>query len=364
MPRSTSLHLAFDPLFFEHRSRGYHPERPERLAAAKRGVDAIEREGATLHLLPPRDATREEILRAHDATYVDGLLRLAGVETALDADTYVAPRSIDAAKRAAGAAIAMVDALLADEGPRQGVALLRPPGHHATRDQGMGFCLLNNVAIAAMAALARGVPRVAIVDWDVHHGNGTQDVFGSDGRVLFISLHEAPLYPGTGMVDEAGEGEGLGRVINVPLPEEGDDAVYRRAFEAVVLPALRAFAPGLVLVSAGFDAHVRDPLASMQVTETGYGWMGRALRAVADETAHGRIGLVLEGGYDLTAIEASTAASLRGVLGWDVAEPGTDVSDAHREAIDAAKRAHDHAVRSRATPAPRAAGEPAAPAAE
>jgi acetoin utilization deacetylase AcuC-like enzyme len=341
LPRSTSLHLAFDPLFFQHRSRGYHPERPERLAAAKRGVDRIEAEGARVLPLAPRDATDDEILRAHDAGYLASLLKLAGHHAALDADTYLAPASIDAARRAAGGAIAMVEAILSagPGGARQGIALLRPPGHHATRDQGMGFCLLNNVAIAAHAALAGGLARVAIVDWDVHHGNGTQDIFWSDGRVLFVSLHEAPLYPGTGAAKEIGEGAGRGKILNVPLPAAATDAVYRAAFAGTVLPALRAFAPELVLVSAGFDAHARDPLASMQLTDVGYGSMARALREVAEESAGGRLGLVLEGGYDLSALEESTAGSLRGALGWEVAEPEGEVADRYREAIAASSRA-------------------------
>jgi acetoin utilization deacetylase AcuC-like enzyme len=339
--RSEALHVAFDPLFLEHRSRGYHPERPERLAAARRGMDQVAREGAALRPLSPRDATRDELLRAHDGAYLDVLDRLSGHETALDADTYVAPVSVAAAKRASGGALALVDALLAPGADvRQGVALLRPPGHHATRDQGMGFCLVNNVAVAAAGAVARGLPRVAIVDWDVHHGNGTQDIFWTDGRVLFISLHEAPLYPGTGATREIGEGAGLGFTINVPMPPGADDAVYRLAFEEVVLPALARFAPELVLVSAGFDAHARDPLASMQVTERGFGWMGRALRGAAEATASGRIGVVLEGGYDLAAIEASMAATLRGVLGWPVPEVEGPVGDDHRSAIEAARLAH------------------------
>jgi acetoin utilization deacetylase AcuC-like enzyme len=343
--RSSSLHLVFDPLFLQHKSRGYHPERPERLAAARRGVDKIEAEGARLLLLHPRDAGDAELLRVHASRYLDELGRLRGHYAALDADTYLAPISMDAAFRAAGGAIALVEALLAaGEGEaRQGVALLRPPGHHATRDQGMGFCLLNNVAIAAAAAIHAGLGRVAIVDWDVHHGNGTQDIFWSDGRVLFISLHESPLYPGTGAAREVGEGAGLGRTINLPLPAAAHDATYRLAFEELVLPALRRFQPELVLVSAGFDAHARDPLASMQLTEVGYGWMARALRAVADESAGGRLGVVLEGGYDLTALEESLAASLRGVLGWPVPAPEGEVSARHAEAIAAAKRANESA---------------------
>jgi acetoin utilization deacetylase AcuC-like enzyme len=339
--RSSALHLVYDPLFLQHRSRGYHPERPERLAAAHRGVETIEGEGARLCLLPPRDAVEAELLRVHDAGYLAELGRLGGHHAALDVDTYLAPASMDAARRAAGGGIAMIEALLAEgDGPRQGVALLRPPGHHATRTQGMGFCLLNNIAVAAAAALHAGLTRVAIVDWDVHHGNGTQDIFWADGRVLFVSLHEYPLYPGTGAAREAGEGPGLGRIVNVPLPPTADDAVYRLAFDQVVLPALRRYQPELILVSAGFDAHARDPLAAMELTAKGYGWMGHALREVADETARGRVGVFLEGGYDLTALEESTAATLRGVLGWPVPEPEGPVSDRHREAVEAARQAH------------------------
>ncbi len=299
-------------------------------------------EGARLVALPARDATDAELLRVHDAGYIASLLGIKGQSTMLDADTYVAPASVDAARRAAGGAIALVDALLgAGAGePRQGIALVRPPGHHATADQAMGFCLLNNVAVAAAAALAGGIGRVAIVDWDVHHGNGTQDIFWSDGRVLFVSLHEAPLYPGTGAVNERGAGPGLGRIVNLPLPAGGDDAAYRLAFTEVVLPTLRRFAPELVLVSAGFDAHVRDPLASMQVTEAGYAWMARALREVADESAGGRLGLLLEGGYDLAALEGSVRAALRGALGWAVGEVSGEVGERHREAIEAARAAH------------------------
>jgi acetoin utilization deacetylase AcuC-like enzyme len=345
--RSSAFHLASDPLFLQHRSRGYHPERPERLAAARRGVEAVEREGARACALPPRDATDAELLRVHVPGYLAELRRFAGHYSTLDADTYLAPASLDAALRAAGGAIALVEALLAGDGPRQGVALLRPPGHHATRDQGMGFCLLNNVALAAAAAIHAGLTRVAVVDWDVHHGNGTQDIFWADGRVLFVSLHESPLYPGTGAAREAGEGPGLGRILNVPLPAGATDAVYRLAFDEVILPVLRRFQPQLVLVSAGFDAHARDPLASMQLTEAGYGWMGQKLREVADESAASRLGLFLEGGYDLTALEESLASSLRGALGWPVAEPEGPVSPRHRDAIEAVRRASDDAQAAR-----------------
>jgi acetoin utilization deacetylase AcuC-like enzyme len=347
--RSPALLLAFDPLSFEHRSRGYHPERPERLEAARRGVSRVEGAGVSVLPLAPRDATDEELRRAHGEIYLSQLARMSGHHAAIDADTYVAPRSVEAARRAAGGAIALAEALVAagEQEPRQGVALLRPPGHHATRDQGMGFCLLNNVALAAHAALAKGLSRVAIVDWDVHHGNGTQDIFWSDDRVFFVSLHEHPLYPGTGAAQEVGEGRGRGFTLNVPLPAASNDAVYRVAFDEIVLPALRRFEPELVLVSAGFDAHARDPLASMMLVEATYAFMARALREVADEHAGGRLGVLLEGGYDLTAIEVSLEATLLGALGLaGERTPGETVSAEltgelgmrQRDAIELVKR--------------------------
>ena len=306
-----------DPLFEQHRSRGYHPERPERLLAGRRGLARARAAGVTLRELPPRDASNADLLRVHLPSYVAKIESLAGSVSALDNETYLAPSTTGVAHRAAGGAIMLVDALLSASAgePHQGIALLRPPGHHATRTGGRGYCIFNNVAVAAGFACANGIDRVAIVDFDVHHGNGTQDIFWADDRVLFISLHGASLYPGTGQVEEVGIGSGLGYTRNVPLPAASTFAAYEQAFETVVLPTLRGFAPKLVLASAGFDAHRRDPLGSMQLTGMSYRWICRRLREVADESAGGRVGLVLEGGYDLTAVEASVYASVVGVLG-------------------------------------------------
>lgn len=336
---SSAVFVVLDPLFEQHRSRGYHPERPERLGAARRGLERCAARGIGLIQLPPRDAKDEEILRAHTPEYLATLKLFAGHHASLDADTYLAPITFSAALRAAGGAMALTDAILAagDDAPRQGVALVRPPGHHAMRGQGMGFCVLNNVAIAAHSALARGLARVAIVDLDVHHGNGTQDIFWADPRVLFVSLHEMPLYPGTGRVGDIGTGAGTGYTLNLPLPAAATDAVYRLAFEEVVLPRLRRFAPELVLISAGYDAHVRDPLGSMQVSAAGFGWMIAALAQVAASSAGGRTGLILEGGYDLTAIETSMEASILGLMGGTLGTPEGDISPGHRRAIDAAR---------------------------
>jgi acetoin utilization deacetylase AcuC-like enzyme len=306
----TDAVLLSDPRFFRHRSNGYHPERPERLEAARA---AIERSDLSFAPIEPRPATDEELERVHDPKFVKWLRTLSGEQGYIDADTYVGPESVAVAELAAGGTVAMVDALI--DGPlRRGVALVRPPGHHARPDHAMGFCLLNNVAIAAAHARARGLKRVAIVDWDVHHGNGTQDAFAEDPSVLYVSTHQFPFYPGTGAVLEVGEGEGKGYTVNVPLTAGGGDGVYRAAFERVILPVLEEYKPELILVSAGFDASARDPLAEMTLSADAFGWMARALRGAADRSAQGRIALVLEGGYDLVALESGLLAATRGIV--------------------------------------------------
>jgi acetoin utilization deacetylase AcuC-like enzyme len=312
----TDAVLLSDPRFFRHRSNGYHPERPERLEAARA---AIERSDLSFATVEPRPVTDEELTRIHDPKFVKWLRTLRGEQGYVDADTYVGPESVAVAELAAGGTVAMVDALI--DGPvKRGVALVRPPGHHARPDHAMGFCLLNNVAIGAAHARTRGLERVAIVDWDVHHGNGTQDAFADDPSVLYISTHQFPFYPGTGAVLEVGEGEGNGYTVNVPLTAGGGDAVYRAAFERVILPVLEEYKPELILVSAGFDASARDPLAEMTLSADAFGWMARALRAVADRDAQGRIALVLEGGYDLVALESGLLAATRGIVEGVAAE--------------------------------------------
>jgi acetoin utilization deacetylase AcuC-like enzyme len=340
-----AIALVDDTLFDEHRARGYHPERPERLVAARRAVAAVTERGVEFTRLGARDAEADELARVHTDAYVEVLERYNGLFAALDDDTYLTPRSVAAAYRAAGGAVALVDQLLAPTGPDRGVAILRPPGHHARPDRGMGFCLFNNVAVAAAHARARGVGRVAIVDWDVHHGNGTQDIFFGDPNVLFVSMHQYPFYPGTGRAAEVGAGEGTGFTVNVPLSADAGDAVYGATFQELVLPVLSDFAPDLVLVSAGFDAHARDPLAGMTVTERGFGWMSTELRRVAERSAQGRIALFLEGGYDLEGLETSLESAigaLAGLEAWDGAAGG-GVSATHRaEIAEARKRLSDH----------------------
>jgi acetoin utilization deacetylase AcuC-like enzyme len=307
--------LVDDALFDAHVLGGpehpaYHPERPERLLAARAAVTAAD---VDWRRCAPRSASLDELARVHSPRYLESLDKLRGTSGYLDADTYVAPRSVEAAWAAAGGAIALVDNLIASD-VKQGVALLRPPGHHARVDEAMGFCLVNNVAVAAAHALSRGLRRVLVLDWDVHHGNGTQEIFWRSPEVLYASLHQFPFYPGTGAANEVGEGDGHGFTVNVPLSAGGADDVYRSAFERAVLPVAAEFAPELVLVSAGFDASQRDPLAQMRLSAAAFGWMAKALRGVADASAGGRIGLILEGGYDLVGLETGLSAAVAGAV--------------------------------------------------
>lgn len=259
-------------------------------------------------VVSPREVTREQLARVHDAAYLRRIGETAGISVALDSDTYTSPETYEVARLAAGAAIEGVERVLAGS-HRRALVLVRPPGHHAERDRAMGFCFYNNVAIAAAHARALGAGRVAIVDYDVHHGNGTQHIFEQDPQVLYVSTHQYPFYPGTGAADEIGIGPGRGFTVNVPIEGGAGDEDYRLAFGGIVLPVLRQFRPALVLVSAGFDAHHRDPLGEMRLTTTAHTAMTMALREVADECCDGKIVVVTEGGYDLPTL----ADCLRGV---------------------------------------------------
>jgi acetoin utilization deacetylase AcuC-like enzyme len=328
-----------DPSFDRHVPVGHHPERPERLIAAREAVARQTAAGTRFDRVASRLATDDELVRVHDRSFVDALAKLRGETGYLDPDTYVSAESVEIARRAAGSLVAMVDAMIDGPVPK-GVALLRPPGHHARPARAMGFCLLNNVAVAAAHARARGVERVAIVDWDVHHGNGTQEIFWTDPHVLYVSTHQSPFYPGTGAVDEAGRGDGDGYTVNVPLAAGGGDAIYASAFERVVLPVVESFAPELVLVSAGFDASARDPLAQMELSPNAFGWMARELARVSAATAKGRMALVLEGGYDLVALEAGLSAAIEGMLSdrADAIEGAPDADDGIGRAAAQARR--------------------------
>ena len=253
----------------------------------------------------PRSATRDELARVHDAAHLDRIEKSAGQATMLDADTFTSPESHEIALLAAGAAVQAAEQAIDRRVPA--FALVRPPGHHAERDRAMGFCLYNNVAVAAAAARARGLERVAVVDIDVHHGNGTQWIFYDDPNVLYVSTHQFPFYPGTGAADEVGTGPGTGFTVNVPLEAGATDDDYEVVYRAVVCPVLEEFAPQLLLVSAGFDAHERDPLASMRMTADGYAAVIGQLKDVAER--HGALAFVTEGGYELTALAACLEAA-------------------------------------------------------
>lgn len=301
--------LLTSPHFERHDTPPGHPERAERAhvfdAVAARWLERGGRAGA------PRPASREELARVHDSAYLDRIAAASGAPGMLDADTFTSPDTVEIAALAAGAAVQAAEHAL-DHG-EPAFALVRPPGHHAERARAMGFCVYNNVAVAAAAALARGVDRVAVVDIDVHHGNGTQWMFYDDPRVLYVSTHQYPFYPGTGAADEVGTDRGAGFTVNVPLEAGANDADYDVVYRRLVVPILEEFGPQLLLVSAGFDAHERDPLASMRMTTAGYASVVHQLKGVADR--HGRIALVTEGGYDLPALGACLYAACLAVDG-------------------------------------------------
>lgn len=305
---------ATDPRFALH-TLEMHPEHAGRLQAVDIALAATGL-AQRVEMLPPREATREELLAAHTHDHVDRLAATQGRPAGmLDLDTYVTPRSYEVARLAAGAALAVTGAVLSGAATT-GLAAVRPPGHHATPSRAMGFCLLNNVAIAARYAQRQhGLARVAIVDIDVHHGNGTQAIFYDDPTVLYVSTHQSPLYPGTGSLSETGAGPGAGTTINIPLPPGVGDRGFGAAIDEVVVSTVRRFEPELLLISAGFDAHWADPLAQLALSLDGYDAAMRRLVNLAGEVCRGRVVVVLEGGYHLRALAAGWSNTVRALLG-------------------------------------------------
>ncbi len=304
----------FDEIFTKHDFPG-HPESATRLRTV---MDHLTRQNLLSRLtqVPARQATRTELLRCHHPRHlerVEEISRRGG--GMLDSDTYTNAFSYEAALRAAGGAVDLTAAVL--EGRLDnGFALVRPPGHHATPARAMGFCLFGNIAVAARAArFDYGLERVAVVDFDVHHGNGTQDVLLEDSSILFVSSHEYPYYPGTGAAAEIGEGEAKGATVNVPVSMGVGDAGYKHLYGEVVFPILRRFQPELILVSAGFDAHWDDPLANIGLTLSGYHWLSQSLIELAAELCQGRIVFVLEGGYNLDVLALGVGNVFRALLG-------------------------------------------------
>jgi acetoin utilization deacetylase AcuC-like enzyme len=299
--------LFTSPRFADHLTPPGHPERVERFEVMQAVASTFRASGGTVR--EPRPATRDELTRIHGVDYVRVIAETTGRATALDADTFTSPETYEVACLAAGAAVGAVEHVLsaggrgaATPGPLRALAVVRPPGHHAEADRAMGFCFFNNIAVAAAHARARGLRRVAIVDYDVHHGNGTQWSFYADPSVLFVSSHQYPYYPGTGAASDIGSGTGIGFTINLPLEAGATDADYELVYSRVAIPALRQFKPELILISAGFDAYMDDPLGGMRLTSACFGRLTSMIVSVANECCEGRVVAITEGGYNLQGL--------------------------------------------------------------
>lgn len=326
--------LVYDPIFLDHITPPNHPDQPERLRRSMEVLEALgwlEREG--LVLLAPRPASEDELAAVHELAYIRKVKEAARraeekqarggrVSHFFATDTYISAKSYEAASMAAGAPLTAIDAILSGE-VDNAYCLVRPPGHHAVAESAMGFCLFNNVAVAARYALDRyGLERVMIIDFDVHHGNGTQEMFYNDPRVLYFSTHQSPFYPGTGASDERGEGEGFGTTINIPLPADTGFETFEPVFRQVMAPAADRFDPQLLLVSAGFDAHWDDPLGGMNLSTAGFAKLMGVILEEARFLCQGRLVLVQEGGYSIEAMAAGVATCLNLLLGDDAAVDG------------------------------------------
>jgi acetoin utilization deacetylase AcuC-like enzyme len=298
-----------DRAYLRHFAGRAHPERPQRIEVLIEMTESLRR--PDLHHLTPRAAALEEIALVHDPDYIETVARTAALERFdFDPDTHSSRESYRTALLAAGGVLTAVEAVL-DSEAENAFAIVRPPGHHALPNRAMGFCFFNNVAVAAAWLVrVKGLDRVLIVDWDVHHGNGSQEIFYESPQVLYISTHQYPHYPGTGSMNEQGAGCGEGFTVNAPMPAECGDDEYLRVFDNLIAPIARRFKPEFILVSSGFDSHFRDPLASMRVTEDGFAAMCRRVKALAAELCAGRLVAALEGGYDLEALAGSTRAVL------------------------------------------------------
>lgn len=325
-----------DSIFMEHRPGDYHPESPQRLEILYEMLDDPDIKG-TFHLISPRPCERVDLERVHEGRYIDRVAATGGRQrVSLDPDTQTSPRSYEAALLAAGGCLEAVDRIFSGD-IRNAFAMIRPPGHHAETSRAMGFCLFNNVAVAARYAQAKyGLSRVMIVDWDLHHGNGTQWTFYEDPSVLYASTHQYPYYPGSGAFQEIGRGEGEGYTLNVPLSVGHGDPEFVGIYRRIIAEVGRVFRPELLIISAGFDIYQGDPLGGMGVTPEGFGLLARILIQMAEETCQGKVLVSLEGGYDLRGLRAGGKAVLQELTG----RPSSDldpleVEGPGRERVDA-----------------------------
>ena len=308
--------VVIDRRYMEHDMGAWHPESPARVEALLRTLE--EDPPVPFRRLEPRPATEEDLALVHERGYIDHVRSTEGKTVPLDPDTTAGPKSWPTALLAAGGFLEALDRIM-DGTVSNAAALVRPPGHHAEASRAMGFCLFNNVAVGAEHLVRRhGLRRVLVVDWDLHHGNGTEHAFYERGDVLYFSTHQVPLYPGTGAVSAFGHGEGLGFNLNVPLLAGKGDADFIHIYESVLAPVADQFEPEFILVSAGFDIAARDPLGRMEVTPAGFGAMAASLRDMADRTAGGRLAVVLEGGYDLLSLTEGVKEVLKAMAGETV----------------------------------------------
>jgi len=317
--------IVYHPIYLEHDTDG-HPERKERLTAI---LERIKLEDLLVEYITPKPATIDQIATIHGRKYIDQVRAICEHGGGyLDIDTVLSRASYDAALTAAGGAIAAVDAVR--DGFSNAFALVRPPGHHAMPNRGMGFCIFNNVAIAAKHAQAKGLTKILIVDSDVHHGNGTNAVFYSDRSVLYFSTHQFPHYPGTGRATEIGSDGAEGTKVNVPLPSGTGDEGYVMVFKEILKPIALEFKPDIILVSAGHDTHKDDPLGGMRMTSAGFGAIASVVKEIADDCCQGRIAATLEGGYNLAAQAEAVVAELRAFQGASYNIQGTDTKIVQR----------------------------------
>lgn len=318
--------LVYDELFIKHINGIQHPECPERVEAIMNMLIQSELINQ-LEMLQPRDATKEEITVVHDETYYDFVASTKGIEvTNIDADTSTNPYSFDAAIRGSGGFISSLEKIANGE-LNTAFTLPRPPGHHAERDRAMGFCLFNHVAVGASYLLSKGFKRILIVDWDVHHGNGTQYIFYHNPNVLFFSIHQFPFYPGTGSFNEKGTGEGEGFTVNIPSPPMLGDNDYLKIFHSILKPVIEQYKPDFILVSSGFDAYFVDPLGGMKITEQGFAKLTRFILNETEKHCEGKVGFLLEGGYNIQGLSTIMKVVIEEILDIntsDISEPNDD----------------------------------------